>query len=1259
MPAVLTFEEFLPAFFGLFTRRTFKGGDFLGYLGRPVTERGGDEAGIVDTAVVGPLLELLGFAPGERGYNEQHQADRPDFLPRLDGYGDCFVVEDKNTTLALTLDLTDPDSHLSQMARYARARALRLGWLTNGRELTAWHFEDPEHPALLLRLDIVEALQAWDAQNPASLSSSFSNALFLLFQTFCKDTFASPERLERDLAMDLEPWLLQALPVGVADGHQAVLVEALQSLVVELQSDARRMLTGHLERYDAYQDKSQRLTDEATEPASALMETLRARALSALDNGTARVLGLESADTEAIAAIFSRVETDARAYPNPKTVLEAALEVVNAARRRKYPNKKAWTDLSEVATFQDALRGFVDTVFAWHQRQAALRQMYREAIAVHNDYEVWTTLVQETMLGGLTEGQRRDEFALQAAYVIFIRLLLIRVCEDKGIFPNRFLTDGGLKHWQEDIRRYLRFAQGNPYEPLLDMAYKNAQNIYRHFFTGRELFNWYQLDKGRFLLSLYQLSRFNFAEVNSDIVGTVYNTYVNRPEKKKKGQYYTPPEVVGYILDEIGYRSGPGIIGSSKRLIDPACGSGTFLVTAAKRLVAAYDSAGNDPLTVLARVRENLYGFDLNPFACYLAEVNLLIQVLDLVKAAIDIDQRPPQLESFHIYNVDALSPPSGLLHSLHYSTQLAEESEEVEQIKGRRPGSPYANGFAFVAANPPYGATLSPSYKDMLRREYPDVFQGQPDTYTFFFALGLKLLSAGGRLGFITPNTYLMGTNSVSLRRRLLEAGRVEQIVDLPQGLWHDATVDCVLLFLASETDAARRQSQLVQVNLMDLRDGDKLDKLTARNWAETLVQSQGEWLSHPRFEMNIRHDALLQQIEDACRVAAPGGSGTVVQRLGDITESSQGIIPYKTKEDGAENKYIKPMLQVPTNEPEWKPLLDGHSYIGRYELLWANERPYLKYGTWLWCNREAKYFDQPKLLVQDMRNRSLKRRLVAAFDDSGFYNRHNYSNIIATNPAYDLKYILALFNSSLLNYWFARRNDNLHINPSYFRQLPIAPADAKTQAEIVTQVDRLLELHAELNELRARGYTIRQRQDGTPIIDVPYDLLLVDMQKADSAFPTLNLFDARAAELLSIPEKCDLTMQIGSNVSMRDPDILALRHNRLWLIIPDAGLRRFLHGYLSRPQWRGRTWDEIKSKAVLPETPAAREALFAAEAQEIAAVQERLTEIASIDAAIDARVFALYGITDPADQARIWGSAPTLEEDAAPSEAGSGEES
>lgn len=128
-------------------------------------------------------------------------------------------------------------------------------------------------------------------------------------------------------------------------------------------------------------------------------------------------------------------------------------------------------------------------MFAWHQRQAKLRQDYQADIRVHDDYLVWSAVVQKTMLGGLKKKQKQGEFGLQAVYVVFIRLLLIRVCEDKGVFPNRFISNGGIKNWQSNIERYWIFATDNPYSPLLDMAYNNAQNIYAHFFTGRELFN--------------------------------------------------------------------------------------------------------------------------------------------------------------------------------------------------------------------------------------------------------------------------------------------------------------------------------------------------------------------------------------------------------------------------------------------------------------------------------------------------------------------------------------------------------------------------------------------------------------------------------------------------------------------------------------------------------------------------------------------------------------------------------------------------
>src|SRR5712692_761451 len=1251
MSSLADFSQFLPKYFSIFASRSFRGGDYLSYLNRPIEQRSGHEASIVDTAIIVPLLGLLGFEPGDRVYNQQHQSDRPDFAPTDSVYGTCFVVEDKNTSLTLTFDLSNPDSHLSQLAGYIRSTASHLGWLTNGKQFTVWEFNNPQNPRCIIDLDIPLAIREWRSNNPPILPPSIEKPLHDLYDLCSKEAFTDTLLLEQKIGMDIEAWHQQALPLGTGSGNETALVEALQSLVMELQRDARRILEGHLLRAAEYSVKSYRLDDDAPEPATLKLRELRSKVMSILVNSCQIIWGLEAEELEAIEATLLRLEQDVNAFFSPKEVLADILVVINGARRRKYAaqprSAQPMSSLDDVPPLREALQLYSEKTFAWHKRRATLNHDYQTDRNVHDDYNIWALLVQETMLGGLNEEQRRDEFALQAAYVVFIRLLLIRVCEDKGIFPGRFISDGGLKHWQEDIERYFVFAQGNPYDPLLDMAYGNAQNIYAHFFTGRELFNWYRLDRQHFVMALHRLSRFDFAGVDSDIIGTIYNTYVNRKEKREKGQYYTPTAIVNYILDSVGYTS-MAMIGSQKRLIDPACGSGSFLVAAAKRFVAAYKGNSTqveDPVAVLECVQQNMFGFDLNPFACYLAEVNLLIQVLDLVKLAHDAGKRP-KIERFHIYNVDALARPTGGYYYPHFSTLLAEENDYVDQIKRRAHGTPYANGFAFVVANPPYGATLSESYKETLRSDWADVFYGQPDTYTFFLKLGLELLATNGKLGFITPNTYLMGKNTAALRCKLLTMGRIEQIVDLPQGIWPDANVDCVLLFVAAESDEEKRKAQQVQINLLGLRD--MLDKLTEQAWAETMIQQQSRWMADPRHEITIRHDTLLQQIEDACRVPVNDSAATKIVRLGDIAESTQGIIPYFSKSQGIANLYIRPHREVPPNEPDWKPLLDGRAFIGRYELRWAREQPYIKYGAWLYRPHEAKYFESPKLLVQDMRNRALKRRLVATFDDQRFYNRHNFSDIIVGDSNYNLRYILALFNSSLLNYWFARRFDNVHINPSYFRQLPIYPADAATQTAIVVLVDEILTKHSKLNNLRAQGYAIRHRHDGNISIDVPYDSLLSDLQR-NLSLSTLTFFDARAIGLFSIPDRCDIQASISSNIYIPDkyPTSVVLRHNKLWLEVADDDVRRYLLGYLRRPQWRGKTWDDLKNSALIPESADARTAIFAAEERQIHYVKALLDDIKRIDEHIDEQVLDLYSITNTVDRQRILGSAPAEEED------------
>lgn len=1244
-----SFTTFLQNFFDIFAGKSFYGGDYLAYLKKSAKEREGDEAAIVDMAIMSPLLGLLGFAPAERVYNRQKADNRPDFAPLDALYGTCFMVEDKSTALALDVNLTNPDGHLSQLVRYMRGANVHSGLLTNGIQLTAWRLNASGQVECVFDIDLPATIARWRMAGSDAFPRTYEKSLQDLFDLFRKQSFTDPGRLEREIATDLDEWIAQALPLSSKSGNQSTLVETLQVLVKDLQRDARRILEEYLIQYEEYSQRAQRIYDDDLTLAAQQFKQMREAIGEVLAGQLSSVWGLSEEQRAAILDILIDLERDARLFSSPREVEQRILALINEARKRKYKDKprlaRRLESLGEFSALQDRLKSYIDKSFLWHQRQAALRHDFREALRIYDDYTTWKALVQETMLGELDEERRRDEFALQSAYVVFIRLLLIRICEDKGVFPHRFLSDGGLKHWQEDIERYFIFARGNPYSPLLDIAYRNAQNIYSHFFTGRELFNWYQLDKKRFILTLYQLGRFNFAEVDSDIIGTIYSTYVNREEKRNKGQYYTPSEIIHYILDNVGY-TGTNMVGSQKRLIDPACGSGSFLVTAARRLIAAYRGAKeqiDDPEAVLDRVQQSLFGFDLNPFACYLAEMNLLIQVLDLVKQALAV-KKDLHLKPFHIYNVDALTRPSGIYYYMNFNTLLAEENDEVNQIKNRAEDSPYAQGFTFVVANPPYGATLSESYKRMLRENWSDIFYGQPDTYTFFLKLGLELLAKNGRLGFITPNTYLMGKNTAMLRSKLLNAGRIEQIVDLPQGIWADATVDCVLLFLAAESNEERRLAQQIQVNVLGMQD--RLDKLASHLWEEQLIQSQGSWLVDSDHKMDIRRNQLIHQIENVCRVPVNGGPSTKIQRLGDLTESSQGIIVYGTSEESLVNPYIKSRREVPSSEISWKPVLDGDSSIGRYSLQWSKTQPYLKYGSWLHRPREAKYFEQPKILLVRLRNKSLSRRLIATYDDTGFVNRDNFNNIIAKGTQYKLKYILAIINSSLLNYWYRRSFDNVNINPDYFRQIPIYPADSTTQDLFVGLVDKMLSRHAELNEFRAQGYIIQAQKK---YVRVPYEVLLRELRTTRQDVPVFTLYDAQAVGLFSIPANCDLSVTVSKNVfnPTKYPNTIVLRHNKLWFEVPDERWRGYLLNYLQSPQWQGKTWDNLKDTAFVPGDENALEELFTLEQQKRKRILALLNEIQQIDIEIDNRVLDLYGITDLVDRQRVLGSAPLEEEE------------
>lgn len=215
---------------------------------------------------------------------------------------------------------------------------------------------------------------------------------------------------------------------------------------------------------------------------------------------------------------------------------------------------------------------------------------------------------------------------------------------------------------------------------------------------------------------------------------------LNDPEDVKRfGKFYTPAPVVSHVLARLGY---PGE--HDRGLMDPACGTGAFLVHAARRYLEGRPGASWEDL-----VRE-IRGVDVDPVAVLIARARLLETALD---AGLRVGESP-----FRVECRDALE-----LGPYPNGTLFDEDEPEVPH-----------GGFGYVVGNPPYGKVHS---SDPRIAPYKDTIHGHANLYGIFLALAVGMLGEGGRLGFVVPRSFASGLYFKNLRRHLLGALRFDEV--------------------------------------------------------------------------------------------------------------------------------------------------------------------------------------------------------------------------------------------------------------------------------------------------------------------------------------------------------------------------------------------------------------------------------------------------------------------------------------------------
>ena len=424
------------------------------------------------------------------------------------------------------------------------------------------------------------------------------------------------------------------------------------------------------------------------------------------------------------------------------------------------------------------------------------------------------------------------------------RIIFLRICEDRGI---------------EEYGRLLSLCNGSHIYPRTQELYHQAEQKYNSGifdFQADALTTSLSIDdkvlKSLFGELYYPESPYEFSVLPAAILGQVYEQFLGKvirlteghrakveekpAVKKAGGVYYTPSYIVDYIVKQTVGRLAEGKTPrqiANFRVLDPACGSGSFLLGAYQYLLDHHlrwyetnepekQARGKRPtvyqgpggvwrLTTAEKKRillNNIYGVDIDRQAVEVTKLSLLLKVLEDENDE-TLTQQMSLFQERALPNLDSnIKCGNSLIGPEFFSGQLLPDTDELRRINPfdwarEFPGAMNAGGFDCIIGNPPY--IRIQTMKEWAPREvelYKQIFAaartGNYDIYVVFVEKGVHLLNRTGRLGFIMPNKFFNAQYGESLRSLLARGRHLSQVVHFgDQQVFTRATTYTCLLFL------------------------------------------------------------------------------------------------------------------------------------------------------------------------------------------------------------------------------------------------------------------------------------------------------------------------------------------------------------------------------------------------------------------------------------------------------------------------------
>jgi len=489
-----------------------------------------------------------------------------------------------------------------------------------------------------------------------------------------------------------------------------------------------------------------------------------------------------------------------------------------------------------------------------------------------------------------TDKRQKEKRSIEITYAYIIQFILYKTLVDNDFddFKKEFSDIQGSIYDCLKVNQY-----GKILGAINGISNEISKNIYRpfakeqEFITNKllELFNKPKNelhDVSPWLDIFVFIKKYSFANVRNEIFGYIYENYLKELyEETAKGQYFTDPDVVNFMLKQIGYEPETikARLNNEPRqdyisIIDPSCGSGTFLYSAVNQIIEAVPNGSEKSSEKIeGLVNDNVFGLDIAEFPLYLAEMNVLMRMLPLIinekynnpiDKKIKVFKTRDSISEFldtglknTIHDLEAVKARGGQLSmgllvkqlDLGYKSYVREEGdleemkkslEETIEIPRRR--------FDYVIGNPPYvsynecakqkvlifelmkqgKASLNNIYGTNLHSIPSNAkkYRPNPNLYAFFVALGISLLKDGGKLCYIIPQTILTAGDLDVIRYHLAKFTTIEKIITfsgkmfIGRGLKQDKPVATSSLIFVVERKIPTARSKVEIINYKDPDD-------------------------------------------------------------------------------------------------------------------------------------------------------------------------------------------------------------------------------------------------------------------------------------------------------------------------------------------------------------------------------------------------------------------------------------------------------